>query len=96
MNILQSPEMFGRLMENIPNIMRITDAKSKTKEYGFIALWTDGNGTYWFKVSRGFSTALGETIRSLEQLMEDTKDKLTSSQKDQINSLYRTLNSFYE
>lgn len=96
MNILQSQEMFSRLMENIPNIMRITDAKSKSKEYGFIALWTDGNGTYWFKVSRGFSTALGETIRSLEQLMEDTKDKLTSAQKDQINSLYRTLNSFYE
>ncbi|MGP1565546.1 MAG: helicase-related protein, partial [Treponema sp.] len=53
------------LLKLVPNIMRIAVAKAKSKEYGFICLFTDGSGTYYFKVSRGFSTALNESLSSL-------------------------------
>ena len=58
--------------------------------------FTDGNGTYWFKVSRGFATALNESLSSLEKFIDDTKDiGLSPAQKEKVNIVYRVLNSFY-
>ena len=77
-------------------VMRVTEAKSASKELGFITLFTDGNGTYWFKVSRGFPTALNESLSSLEKLIDDTKDlELSKAQKEKINIVYRLLSSIY-
>ena len=79
------------------NILKITVAKKKSKEYGFICLFTDGNGTYWFKVSRGFTTALNESLASLEKLVDDAEDlNLDSASKEKINMIYRLVNSIYE
>ena len=78
-------------------VMRVTVSKSSTKEMGFICLFTDGNGTYWFKVSRGFTTALNESLSSLEKLIDDASHStLGSTQKEKINMIYRMLNSLYE
>ncbi len=76
--------------------LRVTQAKTKTKELGFITLFSDGKGTYWFKVSRGFATALNESLSSLETLIDETAVALTPEQKSKVNSLYRTLNALYE
>ncbi len=85
------------LIRNVEFIMRVTVAKSASKEYGFICLFTDGNGTYWFKVSRGFATAINESISSLEKLIDDAEDKnLDEAEKEKINMVYRLLNSMYE
>ena len=72
-------------------------AKSASKEYGFICLFTDGSGTYWFKVSRGFATAINESISSLEKLIDDAEGKnLDEAEKEKINIIYRLLNGMYE
>ena len=71
-------------------------AKRKTKEYGFITLYSDGRGTFWFKVSRGFSTAFSQTLSSLEALIEEQNENLTASQKNEVNFLYRNLSGLYE
>ncbi len=85
------------LINSLDTIMRITIAKSSSKEYGFICLFTDGNGTYWFKVSRGFATALNESLSSLEKLIDDISEKdLPLEQREKINIIYRVLNSMYE
>ena len=85
------------LIRNISFIMRVTVAKKASKELGFICLFTDGNGTYWFKVSRGFATAINESISSLEKLMDDAREKnISESQKENINMIYRLLNGMYE
>lgn len=86
-----------QLVKNIDFAMRITIAKAASKELGFVCLFTDGNGTYWFKVSRGFTTALNESLASLEKLIDDTKDsELDISKKEKINMLYRLLNGMYK
>ncbi len=78
-------------------IMRVTVAKSSSKEMGFICLFTDGKGTYWFKVSRGFPTALNESLASLEKLIDDTKEKdLSPELKEKVNIIYRVLNNLYD
>ncbi len=91
----------NKLIDSLGHILHITVAKSKNKELGFICLFTDGKGTYWFKVSRGFITALNESLASLETFIDETKksaevsDVLNSNQKSKINTIYRILSSFY-
>ena len=98
MNInINDPDGLETLVGMSSCIMRVTVAKNSTKEYGFICLFTDDNGTYWFKVSRGFTTALNENLSSLEKLIDDCKDSnLSSAQKEKINIIYRVLNGMYE
>jgi len=85
-----------QLINNIDLVLRVTMAKSRSKEFGFICLFTDGKGTYWFKVSRGFATALNESLASLEKLVDDADGLLNAAQKEKVNMVYRLLNSLYE
>ncbi|MGN0728926.1 helicase-related protein [Treponema sp.] len=95
-NVLEDKGL-AKLTESIGCVMRVTVAKSASKELGFICLFTDGKGTYWFKVSRGFSTALNESLSSLEKLIDDTKDAdIDISKKEKINMVYRLLNEMYK
>ena len=83
------------LVENLKWLFRVTVAKQKSRELGFICLFTDGQGQYWFKVSRGFHTALNESIASLETLIDETSDSLAPESKEKVSALYRKLNSFF-
>ena len=83
------------LLKLIPNIMRIAVAKAKSKEYGFICLFTDGSGTYCFKVSRGFSTALNESLSSLETLADEKDLPFTNEDREKLNKIYRFLHGLY-
>ncbi len=88
---------FGKeqIINSLEVILRVAMAKQQSREYGFIALFTDGNGTYWFKISRGFSTALSESHSSLETLIEENVD-FNEQEKIRINDALRLVNSFYE
>lgn len=83
------------LLKLIPNIMRIAVAKAKSKEYGFICLFTDGSSTYYFKVSRGFSTALNESLSSLETLADEKDLPFTNEDRERLNKIYRFLHGLY-
>ena len=85
-----------KLIANIDYVLRVTMAKAKSREYGFICLYTDGKGTYWFKVSRGFATALNESLSSLETLIDEATVDLSPAQKEKVNIVYRVLNGLYE
>ena len=85
-----------RLIANLDYVLRVTMAKAKSREYGFICLYTDGKGTYWFKVSRGFPTALNESLSSLETLIDEAAVALSPAQKEKVNIVYRVLNSLYD
>lgn len=82
------------LIDSLEIVLRTAIAKQKNKEYGFITLFNDGNGNYWFKVSRGFTTALTESHSSLEALIEEQID-FSDDEKQKINSALRTVNTLY-
>lgn len=91
----------NQLTNALDNVLKVTIAKSKSRELGFIGVFTDGNGSYWFKVSRGFPTALNESLASLETLIDEINNEtsvlhLADTQKEKINSLYRFLNGLYD
>lgn len=76
-------------------LFRITLAKERSRELGFITLYTDGAGRYWLTPSRGFHTALNESIASLETLIDEVPDDLDRRAMESISALYARLNSFF-
>ena len=84
-----------RLCKAMELVLNVAVAKTKSKEMGFIAAFTDNNGNYWFKVSRGFSTALSESLSTIESLIDEADEKFSDEQKNRLNEIYRKLNSFY-
>lgn len=93
---LTDDDKTSRLVDNLHYVLRLTMAKSRQKEYGFITLLSDNRGTYWFKVSRGFTTALNESLAALESLIDDAEGRLNAAQEEKVNIVYRVLNSLYE
>ncbi|MDY5123126.1 MAG: ATP-dependent RNA helicase [Treponema sp.] len=87
---------FGKeqILNSLDIILRTAISKQKNKEYGFITLYTDGNGTYWFKTSRGYSTALTESHSSLETLIEENIE-YSKDEEDKINTALRLVNKLY-
>ena len=61
----------AELVAALDHVMQVSRAKDKTGELGFVALFTDSEGTYWFRCSRGFHTALNESLASLETLIDE-------------------------
>lgn len=82
-------ENLPALLNSLDWLLRVVVAKEKQKELGFICLFNDENGNYWYKVSRGISTALVETISSLETLMDEIGEDIDDKNKEKINSKYR-------
>lgn len=96
LNIFEGSNI-STLVSALDCIMRVAIAKGVTKELGFVTLYTNGNGSYWFKVSRGFITALNESLSSLEKLIDDSNNSAISPvDKEKINIIYRLLNSMYD
>lgn len=85
-----------KLCDAMQNVLNVAVAKSKSKEMGFICAFTDNSGNYWFKVSRGFSTALSESLSTLETLIDQADSAFSDEEKAKINAIYRNLNTLYE
>ncbi|MCQ2590207.1 MAG: ATP-dependent RNA helicase [Treponema sp.] len=95
MNVcIHNPVEKETLIDSLDIILRTAIAKQKNKEYGFISLYNDGNGNYWYKVSRGFTTALTETHSSLETLIEENVD-FSKEETEKINAALRKVNILY-
>lgn len=96
MNVdVKDPIQKEQLIDSLAFILRTAIAKQKGREYGFITLYNNGNGSYWFKVSRGFSTALLESHSSLETLIEEDLE-WNKDEKAAINKALALVNSLYK
>jgi hypothetical protein len=97
-------ESLGRLVNNLPLALRPAlarrgrpkrgdgqDAGRENGELGFIGLWTNGEGAYWFRCSRGFHTSLNESISSLEALIDELGEDMGLDRKHVVNQTYRRL-----
>jgi len=91
-----SREELGELVEALSHVMQVSKARDKTKELGFVALFTDSGGTYWFRCSRGFHTAINESVASLESLIDELGENTRDEDREKVSALYRKLSSFFE
>ena len=86
-----------RLVSNLGHVLQVAYPKGKDRRLGFVTLYTDGSGVFWFRVSKGFHTAINESIASLESLADATADPGTDiGVKETIGLLYRKLSSFFD
>ena len=83
------------LIDSLDWCLHTAIAKQKNREFGFITLYTDGNGNYWYKVTRGFNTAVTETHHSLETLVEENVD-FTFDEERKISTILGIVNRLYE
>lgn len=90
-----SEDLHG-LISNLDHVLQVSEAKAKGNELGFVALFSDTEGIYWFRCSRGFHTALNESIASLESLADRLGEGATAAEKEAVSGLYRKLVSFFE
>jgi hypothetical protein len=88
----EEPQLIAALV----HVMQVSKARDKTGELGFVALFTDSEGTYWFRCSRGFHTALNESIASLECLVDELGEESKPEDREKVSALYRKLSSFFE
>jgi hypothetical protein len=91
------PESLLKLTNELPLILLPASPGRKSKheksrrELGFITLYTNGDGSYWFRCSRGFHTALNESMASLEALIDELGDEVDLSVKHEVNMSFRRL-----
>lgn len=83
------PEDYRRLVETLQDLLKLCRLKNKKKRLGFLALNSDGRGTYWFRGTRNYLTALNESLYSLETLADIREESRRGS--EEINRLYREL-----
>ncbi|MFQ3546924.1 MAG: ATP-dependent RNA helicase [Termitinemataceae bacterium] len=68
--------------------------KQGKNELGFLCLFTDNAGNYWFKCSRGFHTAINESLASVENLIDELGEDMDIDRKTIVNQTYRRLASY--
>ncbi|OHD19469.1 MAG: DEAD/DEAH box helicase [Spirochaetes bacterium GWD1_61_31] len=88
-------ENLAALVDALDHVLQVSIWKAKQPELGFVALFNDGEGLYQFRLSRGFHTALNESLASLEGLIDEVADSATPAQKEKVSALYRKLSSFF-
>ncbi|MBQ7167035.1 MAG: ATP-dependent RNA helicase [Treponema sp.] len=94
---VREEENMKTLVHSLDCVMRVAVAKESSRTLGFVTLYTNGNGSYWYKVSKGFLSAVNENLASLEKLIDDANNSpLDKSEKERISMIYRLVNSLYQ
>jgi len=86
----------GQLLKAISYVMRVARWKDQHSELGFVTLFTDSKGIYWFRISRGFHTALNESLASLESLVDELAEKAGHEETEAVGILYRKLTALFD
>ena len=73
----------------------VSKKKKNRHELGFLSLNTDNNGTYWFKSTKRFNTALNQSVEAIGALANNSKDQVKPESWSIINAVYGKLDSFY-
>ncbi|MFQ3619514.1 MAG: ATP-dependent RNA helicase [Spirochaetales bacterium] len=99
----RTPEDLPKLVDSLEHLLRVSKVKKGGKRFGFLSLHTDHEGTYWYKPSFNFFTALETSLDSLETLIDELSEiesfrieQKTSEFITSINRAYRTLSSILE
>ena len=89
-----SQEKLSVLLNHLDSLVRPVLWKKDSKDIGFLGLFTDGEGNYWLRVSRGFHTSLNESLSSLETLIDELGEETDAGQKHIVNQCYRRLSDY--
>ncbi|TVQ24572.1 MAG: ATP-dependent RNA helicase [Spirochaetaceae bacterium] len=90
------------LLETIPECLTFAPLRKSKKQLGVNALFTDGNGTYWFRTVGRYTQAVEETLGSLEYLTDEIRNTGSDAVEDDglnyaaLGAMYRRTTRIYE
>jgi len=83
------------LIGELPNLLKVTRGNRKRKKegMGFVTLYSDRKGHFWFKSLRSFHGAVSTCLESLESLADYMQADSDKSQKTKLGDTYRQIES---
>ncbi|MFW6214681.1 MAG: oligonucleotide/oligosaccharide-binding fold domain-containing protein [Alkalispirochaetaceae bacterium] len=91
------PEQAEELCGALYALMLLAPVKSGSKQLGFIALNSNGEGHYWLKPNRSFNAAVTGSLASLEALADELNEQALSEPSwERLNEAYRRLAEIFE
>jgi ATP-dependent helicase HrpA len=85
------PDDWMTLYNNLPNLMKPTRSKRKSRRAGFLTLQQSSKSVYSFFLEHDFFNALEQNIDALEILFEESIPAWTDTEKQVIEKVYHKL-----
>ncbi len=84
------------LCAHLPRLLCLCPLEAKGRRLGFLTLYTDWKGNYWFKAEKSLLTARTETLASLESLADEPGEHLSPDDKGTAAHLYHLISEMLE
>jgi ATP-dependent helicase HrpA len=84
------------LCEHLPRLLCLCPMRGKGKRLGFLTLYTNWKGSYWFKAEKSLLTARTETLASLESLADEPGDLLSPADRETAARFYHLISDMLE
>jgi len=84
------------LLRHLPRLLCLCPLKGASKRLGFLTLYTDWKGDYWFKSEKSLLTARQETLGSLESIADESEELLGPEDKETAARLYHLISEMLE
>jgi len=84
------------LSQHLPRLLCLCSLKDSSKRLGFLTLYTDWKGAYWFKPEKNLLTARTESLASLESLADEPGDQLSPADRETAARLYHLISEMLD
>ncbi|MGA2974887.1 MAG: ATP-dependent RNA helicase [Spirochaetia bacterium] len=84
------------LCQHLPRLLCLCPLRKKAMHLGFLTLYTDWKGNYWFSSEKSLLTARTETLASLESLADEPGEILASEDRETVARLYHLISDMLE
>ncbi|MGO9409248.1 MAG: helicase-related protein [Spirochaetia bacterium] len=85
-----------KLCSYLPRLLCLCPLKGTSKRLGFLTLYADWKGNYWFKSEKSLLTARQETLASLEAIADEPAELLHPEDKETAARLYHLISEMLE
>jgi RNA helicase HrpA len=90
------PDSTEQLSRFTDHLLRLCRDRKNSKELGFLALYSEGEGLYRYRCKKKFHTALSESLSALEDLADRIEPAEGEAMGKKISSAYRRLSMLME
>ncbi len=84
------------LCRHLPRLLCLCPLKGASRRLGFLTLYTDWKGNYWFKSEKSLLTARQETLGSLESIADEPEELLHPEDRETAAHLYHLISEMLE
>jgi len=87
---LKFPEDIDKIFKQIDSLLFLCRPKKKSRKLGFLTLFTEGGGVYWFRCIQKYFSSVTTSLASLEILIDEDESLIEKSgYKEKLNRYYR-------